>query len=121
MAGLKNLFEWWRSLSLPWQTWRIVGCVGAADEIPDQLPRKGVVLVGLPECATWAAFDCPCSWEHRVMLNLDNSRYPVWSVTSRKPLTIHPSVDDLSVGRQCHFFIRRGRIRWANSDPRIST
>lgn len=118
MARLMNLFGRWRSLSLPWRAWRIVGCVGAADEIPAQLPSKGVILVGLPESAAWAAFDCPCIGEHRIMLNLDNSRYPFWSVTSKRPLTIRPSVDDIAMGRQCHFFIRRGRIRWASSDRR---
>ena len=48
MAGMKKLIAWWQSLPLPWRAWRIVGQVGAGDEVPDRLPDRGVVLVGMP-------------------------------------------------------------------------
>ena len=65
MAEMKRLIAWWRSLSLPWRRWQIVGQVGAGDEVPEQLPYRGVVLVGAPESATWAVFECPCQTGHR--------------------------------------------------------
>ena len=60
MVGLTKLVAWWQSLPLPWRPWRIVGQVAAGDEVPEYLPYRGVVLVGVPEYPTWAVFDCPC-------------------------------------------------------------
>ena len=60
MAGMKRLIAWWQSLPLPWRPWRIVGQIGAGDEVAERLPHRGVVLVGTRESATWAVFDCPC-------------------------------------------------------------
>ena len=121
MAGIKWLIAWWQSLPFPWTAWRIVQYVDAADEIPDQIPNRRVILVGSPGSTSWAAFDCPCRRKHRLMVNLDDSRRPTWSVTSIEPLTIHPSIDDISAGRHCHFFIRKGRIKWANFSWRVPT
>lgn len=114
MAGLRNLIAWWYSLPLPWRPWRIVGQVGEADEVPERLPRRGVVLVGQSETATWAVFDCPCRAGHRLMLNLDRTHYPSWRIESRTPLSIRPSVDDIAQERRCHFIIRDGKLNWAN-------
>ena len=119
MAGMNKLLSWWRSLALPWRPWCIAGYVGAADEIPDQLPAKGVILVGPEHNPTWAALDCPCRRGHRLMVNLDSFRRPVWTIDSIKPLTIRPSIDDITPDRQCHFVVRRGRIKWAYPDRRV--
>ena len=110
---MKRSGAWWRLLPLPWRPWRIVGEVDAVDEVPDQLPRGGVVLVGEPDCLTWAVFDCPCRTGHRLVLNLDSLRYPYWSVDSLKPLSIRPSINDIAHERRCHFILRGGRIKWA--------
>ena len=121
MARIRWLIELWQRLPLPWPAWRIVQYVDAADEIPDKIPNKGVIVVGSPGSLSWAAFDCPCRREHRLMVNLDKSRRPAWDIASVKPLSIHPSIDDITGDRQCHFFIRRGRIRWANIGWRVPT
>ena len=113
MAGMKRLLAWWHSLPLPWRPWRIVGHVSAADEVPDPLPHRALVLVGASARTTWAVFDCPCRTGHRLMLNLDRTRYPFWSIESREPLSIRPSIDDITPERRCHFIIRDGRLRWA--------
>ena len=122
MAGMKKLLA--RLQSLPqrwWCNWRIVGQVGAGDEVPDRLPNKGVVLVGAPGSATWAAFDCPCRTGHRLMLNLDRARRPFWRVDPLKPLSIRPSIDSISPERRCHFIVHGGRIHWAGYSRRITT
>ena len=116
MAGMKKLTAWWQSLPLPWRAWRIVGQVDAGDEVPDRLPDRGVVLVGMPEDATWAVLDCPCRTGHRLMVNLDRARHPFWSVDSLKPLSIRPSIDDITPERRCHFSVRGGKIKWARYD-----
>ena len=120
MAGIKRLIAWWQSLPLPWQAWRIVGQVDAGDDVPDRLPAKGIVLVGAPGSATWAAFDCPCRTAHRLMVNLDRARHPFWNVDSLKPLTICPSIDDITLERRCHFVVRSGRIYWAHHNRRVT-
>ena len=116
MVSLKRLVDWWQALSLPWRSWRIVGRVLAGDEVPDQLPSRGVVLVGPQESANWLVFDCPCQGRHRLMVNLDMSRNPFWKIDCPKPLSIHPSVNNVTPDRSCHFFIRGGRVRWVKND-----
>ena len=113
MAGMKRLIAWWQSLPLPWRPWRIVGQVGAGDEVAERLPHRGVVLVGTRESATWAVFDCPCRTGHRLMVNLDRARHPFWTIESRTPLSIRPSIDDITPERRCHFTIRGGTLRWS--------
>ena len=116
MAGMKNLRAWWQSLPLPWRKWHVHHLVSSADEVPEHLPYGAVVLVGMPNELTWAAFDCPCRRGHRIMINLDKSRYPFWSVRSHKPLSIYPSIDDVTLEYRCHFTIRAGNVNWALFD-----
>ena len=47
------------------------------------------------------------------MINLDENRHPSWNIDCLKPLTIRPSIHDITPQRRCHFFVRGGRIRWA--------
>ena len=116
MAMMNRLISWWKSLPLSWSAWRIVASVSAGDEIPHCLPRKGVIVVGSPECATWLAFECPCRTGHRLMVNLDKHRYPFWSIDSLRPLSVWPSIDSMSSSGRCHFVVRNGRIRWIAND-----
>ena len=81
--------------------------------MPERLPHRGVVLVGASEGATWAVFDCPCRTGHRLMVNLDDTRPPFWRIVSRTPLSIRPSIDNITPERRCHFTIRSGKTRWA--------
>lgn len=117
MAGV-NPVRWWRSLPLPWRKWRVVSHVLAGDEVPHRIPRRGVVLVGPPSHPTWAAFDCPCEQGHRLMLNLDPARRPWWRIVLLRPLSIRPSIDNVTTDRRCHFIVRRGTIIWALDGPR---
>ena len=112
MAGIKRLLAWWQSLPFPWRPWRIVAAVDAGDAVPQQLPHRGVVLVAALGRATWAVFDCPCGTGHRIMVNLDRARRPFWRIDSRRPLSIHPSIDDITAEGRCHFVIRHGKLSW---------
>lgn len=118
--------DWWKWLFfrryfvdwcewLPHRRWRIIGTVQAADEVPDYLPRNGIVLVISEEMLKWVAFDCPCRTGHRIMLNTDRRRQPYWRIFkySKNRLTIYPSVDHKEGYKRCHYFIRSGRILWA--------
>ena len=113
MATLNALVDWWRVLPFPWRAWRIVGRVAAGDEVPTRLPFRGVVLVGATGGETWAAFDCACRTRHRLMVNLNAARSPFWTIESRKPLSIYPSIDSVASMGRCHFTILNGKTRWA--------
>lgn len=104
---------WWGRFTF--QHWRIVDEVESADEIPAKLPRNGAVLVASGKKHKWIAFDCPCHLDHRILLNLDTSRYPHWRASSgrRGRLTISPSVSSRDAGVYCHYFIREGKVLWA--------
>lgn len=105
--------RWWDWLPLPWRKWRLIGCVSAADEVPERLPPKGVIIVGSVGQPKWAAFNCPCGHGHQMMINLDSTRAPTWRIESLRPLSIRPSIDDITLERRCHFLVTRGKITWS--------
>ena len=121
MAVLRRLLSWYSTASVRWRRWRLVATVDAGDELPETLPRRGVVLVGASSRPQWAVFDCPCKNDHRLMLNLDTRRYPCWQIIESRPLSIRPSIDAASDVGRCHFVVRRGRIRWASSTSSLET
>jgi hypothetical protein len=94
--------------------WRITARVSEADQIPDVLPRYGATLVQSDGASKWLAFDCPCGTGHRIMLNLDERRWPRWAVTSAAPLTLWPSVDVETNLRRCHYVMWNGRVDWVD-------
>jgi hypothetical protein len=91
--------------------WRVAASVLAADEVPDHLPALTATLVGTQVSPKWLAFDCPCGRGHRIMLNLDPARRPVWRLAKTNPLSLQPSVDVAGPPR-CHFYLSRGRVTW---------
>jgi hypothetical protein len=103
-------WQWW-----PLWSWRAVGMVESADEIPARLPSRGAVLVGTPGRLKWISFDCPCRMKHRVLLNTDRARRPFWAVeiSAEGRLSISPSIDQLNGRRRCHYFVRNGKTIWA--------
>jgi hypothetical protein len=102
----------WHWLPYPGRPRRVIGRVTTADEVPVRLPRHGAIVVGPQDAPTWVAFDCPCPERHRVMLNLDSRRRPVWTLGRKSRLTISPSVDEFRGSTRCHYFIRDGRTKW---------
>ena len=102
----------WKHLLQPWRAWHVSERVTASDKVPGSLINKEVVLVGKPGNETWAVFDCPCRKGHRLMLNLDGSRHPLWRITSYHPLSIWPSIYETTLGQDCHFVVKNGRIIW---------
>src|SRR3569833_1265351 len=105
---------------LPFRPWRILGVVDSADEVPDHLPTRGMVLVGSHRHPKWLCFDCPCESHHRIMLNLDPARRPNWTVRGSRgrDLSISPSVDYIEGRKRCHYVLRTDRVQWVGDSRR---
>jgi hypothetical protein len=96
----------------PGQFWRLTTIVSEADEIPDIIPSRGMVLVGSKKWPKWIVFDCPCNAGHRIMLNLDTTRRPYWRIDGSLTISISPSIDFKGTLKRCHFLIIHGQIFW---------
>jgi len=110
---VKQRLRWWS----PTSRWRVVGLVTEADEIPDEIPKRGIVIAGSSALKPkWIAFDCPCG-AGRVMVNATSTRRPRWSYSSRfwSGATVAPSVDTIHRAKRCHYSIKNGRIVWARN------
>ena len=108
--------RWLQWLPIRRSTWRVVDGATSGADIPTMIPPRGAILVRSLEADRLLAFDCPCQERHRIILNLDEDRYPHWQVRERDPLTLWPSVDDRGEGRRCHFVLRNGTVRWVLDD-----
>src|SRR5450756_1039492 len=106
-------------LSLPWWSWwprrryTVLGSVDAADLIPDRLPRRGLAVVEDSTGPSWVAFDCPCSRRHRLLIRLGATHHPHWLLDTSQHASLMPSVDSHDGGHRCHFWLTKGKIRWA--------
>jgi hypothetical protein len=89
---------------------RRVVYVSIMADVPIELSRRTLYVVGPLARPKWAVFDCPRADGHRVALDLSPSHLPSWRlVVDRGRPTIWPSVD-VRAGKRCHFFVRGGRI-----------
>jgi hypothetical protein len=107
------------SRHLPWP-YVLVGFTDAADEIPDRIAARTAVVVQSGDRRTWIAFDCPRHRGERIMLNLSTSRRPCWRINEEPKLTLYPSIDAFHSEDRCHFWIKRGRLRWVKEAIRPS-
>jgi hypothetical protein len=111
VGPVKRRLRWWA----PASRWRVVGFVAEADEAPDIITRRGVILAGgTPDDPKWIIFDCPCGSD-RVMVSAAQGRRPRWRCHTRfwGGASISPSIDTYHRGKKCHYFIRNGRVGWA--------
>jgi hypothetical protein len=114
MGALRPFLDRFRDLAGR-RRWHLAGLVADADEVPSEIRRRRAIVVGARAPGKWLVFDCPCAERHRVMLNLDPSRTPHWTIGTAEPLTVFPSVDAPNEAGRCHYFIRRGRIEWVRT------
>ena len=112
--ALSAFHQVWRRLADSLYPWRIHGTVIDIDDIPSDIPTRRAVLVSVSKMHKWLVFDCPCLSGHRVLLNLDPVRRPVWTLTMSRTrrITVHPSIEYRQDDRSCHYFLSRGRIIW---------
>lgn len=94
--------------------WRVEATVAEVDQVPRRIRARRAFLVAARTRRKWLVFDCPCGSGHRILLNLDRSRRPFWTlrVTENRRFTLHPSIDYRDDRRSCHYFLSEGRVQW---------
>ena len=102
--------------------WWLVGLIGlrrgfateAVEDLPDVLEPDRVYLIGDGSVPWSAALLCPCRCGAVIQLSLIPSDRPRWSVSRHftGSASLHPSIWRTK-GCRSHFFLRRGRIVWA--------
>lgn len=108
------LVDWWRRRRVTPPRVRATRRYDSPAEVPDELPRQILALVGAEEHLKWAILECPCGRGHRLMLPLRPGRRPHWRFTPTPAgPDLFPSVDSLTEFR-CHFILRHGRVLWVN-------
>lgn len=102
---------------LAFRPWRLEATVSDMDDVPLRIRPRRAYLVATPTRRKWLVFDCACGGGHRILLNLDPSRRPVWTLrlSRTKALTLHPSVDYRDELRACHYVLSNGRIEWVRT------
>lgn len=82
-------------------------------ELPNELERTLIYLVGENEHLWFAVMLCPCGCSEQLYLNLDPVERPCWEFTEhwRSVITLHPSVHRM-VGCRSHFWLRNGQVIW---------
>jgi hypothetical protein len=108
-----GLIDWWRRRR--WTKPRIKQVVvyPTRAEVPEQVRRQTLALVGSHEQPKWAVFECPCGRGHQLVVNLSPRMKPFWQLSrSDGGPTLSPSIDSFSP-YHCHFWLRRGRVSWA--------
>ena len=132
IAMLPLIRNWFRQfgLSIPtmarrileWLTcrlygrWRVLTIATDVDKIPCRISHRRAYLVATSTMNKWLVFDCPCRTGHRLLINLDATRPPYWSIklSTSQLITLSPSIDYRVGSQRCHFVFRKGRIRWTN-------
>ena len=123
---LRRLIAAWRTRchalfdSLSFRLWRLEATVSDMDEVPLSIRPRRAYLVATRSRRKWLVFDCACGGGHRILLNLDDSRRPLWTLRLSKTnaLTLRPSVNYQDAHRTCHYILSNGRIEWV--PPRTS-
>lgn len=85
---------------------------------PAILIKNIVYVVGEKKFVKWAYLKCPCGCNDAIMLSLNRTKSPSWSVKQDKlgRATISPSINKLD-GCKSHFFIKNGKVIWSiNND-----
>lgn len=106
------LVDLWRRRRWTRPRLRTIDRYAARSQVPASLPRRAVAVVGDPPA--WAMFACPCGNGHDIMVRLAaHPRVSHWSIheTPHGP-SLSPSIDSISDGLRCHFWLRNGQIQW---------
>jgi hypothetical protein len=109
MNWLKRFLKWLRSLFLRRPHILNVHSVERVSEIPDDIGRD-VYVVERGGRQSWLVVSCLCEEQHRLMVNLLETKWPRWRVSMRSGrLSVFPSIW-LKDECESHFWIRDGNV-----------
>jgi Family of unknown function (DUF6527) len=104
----------WRRLRVTRPRIKRVVYLDSPTDVPDQIERQTLVVVGDRDFQKWAMLECPCGRGHRLAVSLQRGHRPSWRLTlSPAGPSLFPSIDSVAA-RRCHFWIRDGRVRWVH-------
>jgi len=84
------------------------------EELPPALAEHTAYIVGEGDHRWYVAMLCPCGCREVIYLNTRPDSHPYWRITEHKrTISIEPSIWRQK-GCRSHFFLRKGRIHWAD-------
>ncbi|MFT3864591.1 MAG: DUF6527 family protein [Solirubrobacterales bacterium] len=111
MSG--ELIDWWRRRRLTRPRVDRIRRYARQADVPTEIPRHELAVVGDPARPKWLVFECPCGEGHRLQVNLDAAGAASWRLDDHDGgVSIHPSIDYCGSERRCHFWLRCGRVHW---------
>lgn len=112
-----SAIDLWRRLRLTRPRIDEVVYVESPTDVPEDIGRHTLVVVGTPAYQKWAMLECPCGHGHRLAVSLQRSHETYWRlVLDDGQPSLVPSIDSLA-DRRCHFVLRNGRVRWVPQLP----
>lgn len=107
--SIHKLVRWFADLVGYQVRYKTVLC----EDLPDNIERKVLYVVGENNTYWMAAMVCPCGCGDLIQLALDPTGRPRWQIHINKKFqaTLKPSVHRM-VSCRSHFFIRKGRVIW---------
>jgi hypothetical protein len=113
MRPLTAAVRGWRRLRLTRARYPRTRQVDSVDDLPTTPPPRTVFFVGASSRPKWLALDCPCGRGHQILLSLQVTHRPRWTLTVRDNVaTVAPSIDRRDGAHRCHFWLEQGRVRW---------
>jgi hypothetical protein len=85
-------------------------------DLPENPLVKTIYIIGTKDFPWQAAFICPCGCKEVIQLSLLPDSRPSWRFwfNEKNQISLSPSVWR-TIGCRSHFFVRNGRIYWAQS------
>lgn len=84
------------------------------DSLPEELPRRDIVLARDDDDDWCVGFRCPCGCGERLELMLLKEVKPHWTLsTGQSGATLYPSVWRRT-GCRSHFWLREGKVLWCD-------
>ncbi len=105
-----SIFKWIYNL------WSPVYKTVWTENLPDNLKKRIIYIVGGKEYPFQAVFLCPKSCSKTITLNISkqHQKSERWSLAEHKDgtVTLYPSVWMKTLDCNCHYWFKKGRIIW---------
>lgn len=116
ITRIKTVFFWLIDL------WKPKYKTAWIEDLPENLSRKTIYIVGGRAFPFQAVFLCPKDCKEKIFLNLSEQhhRNARWDITEHADhsVSLHPSIWMKTFECGCHYWVKKGRIIWvAHSCP----